>query len=147
MNWSAAARESGLWRFLKAGTADGVARLARVVRVEPPDDRAVAAACASSAIFGGIDRFVALLHRAWSDSRTARILDPCHRSWEARPIAARNRSIGIALLAASATDAALASWRRPAAGWLWLVVPALAAAFGLLMALAPDRGLREDGHQ
>ena len=44
---------------------------------------------------------------------------------------------------AVAVHLALTLWQGPIAGWLWLVIPAMAAVFGALFTLAPSRGLAD----
>jgi hypothetical protein len=53
------------------------------------------------------------------------------------------RGGGIALLTAVSVHLALTLWQGPIAGWLWLVIPAMAAGFGALFTLAPSRGLAD----
>jgi hypothetical protein len=59
-------------------------------------------------------------------------------TWRGLPGAQRRGAIGTVLLAGVATHLGLTAWQGLPSGWLWLVLPALAAGVGALYLLASD---------
>lgn len=70
-------------------------------------------------------------------ARTARA------AWQAQPVAIKQRALGIALIAAAATYGALATWKQDPPGWVWMIVPGLAMAIGLVLIAASPGGRQE----
>lgn len=96
-------------------------------------DDDVTAILQSSAVIGWAARLLASIPRA---ARSSRLLSPLGRAfelWQTSPPPSRQLALGLALVSASATHLALSMPRRPVPGWLWLIVPIAAAAFGLLL--------------
>jgi hypothetical protein len=139
--WTTAVRSSGLWRFLSVGVGDAVTRLARVTACEAPDEADVVRAVETSSVVAAIERVLDAVSAAARTSVVVRLATARSKAWLGQPLVRRARGAGVALLTAVAVHLALAFWQGPMAGWLWLVIPALAAAFGALLALAPSRGL------
>lgn len=105
-----------------------------------PDEAGVAEVLASSATLRGVATAINRLRAASGTSVFVAAAVARVSAWRDQSATERVRSTGIALLAAAATYISLSIWRRPVAGWLWLVIPGLAAAFGALMAAVPARG-------
>lgn len=142
--WNRAVRSSGLWRFVTLGTRDAVGRLARLTGPVPPDETGVSGVLESSATVRAISRLLDRMRVAAGTSVLVGAAVAQTAVWRAQSPADRMRSSGIVLLTAAGVYVGLSLWRRPVAGWLWLVAPVLAAAFGVLMAAAPGRALRTD---
>lgn len=130
---------SGLWRFLSVGISDAVRSLSRLTDRVGPDEAAVARVIESSATVAAVTRLRAHARTAARTSLIATAWRTAWREWREQSLSDRTRSTGLALLTAAGVHLGLSLWRRPVAGWLWLVVPVLAAAFGALMAVAPAR--------
>jgi len=139
--WRNAAGASGLWRFVAVGAGDAVRQLARLTAAASPDETGVASLVESSAAIGAVDRVLGLVVASARTSVIAGAAAMRWAAWRGQHPVDRTRNTGIALLAAAGVHMALSFWQRPVAGWLWLVAPALAAAFGALMVCAPSRGL------
>ena len=138
-SWWSAVRSSGLWRFVRVGTGDAVRSLARLTDRVGPDEAGVAGVIESSATITAVARVLSHLQVAAHTSVIAMAWSAQWTAWREQSPADRTRSTGVAFLAAAGVHLGLSLWRRPVAGWLWLVVPALAAAFGALMVVAPAR--------
>lgn len=60
-------------------------------------------------------------------------------AWRELPVPARQQAFGITLIAAAATYTGLALWKQDPPGWVWTIVPSLAAVIGgVLIASVPD---------
>jgi len=135
---------SGLSGFLRLGLADARERLTRITAFEPPDDAELAAVVEASAVVRLVARVVNTVRNAANHSAFANRACAVRGAWLRQLPAQRTRETGAALVTAASAHLALVFWQGRPPGWLWLVVPALAIAFGLLMALAPSRGLRDE---
>lgn len=60
-------------------------------------------------------------------------------TWRELAVPARQYACGVTLIVAAATYTGLALWKQDPPGWVWMVVPALAAVIGgVLVASVPD---------
>lgn len=143
--WSNAARASGLWRFTAVGVGDVARRLARLTAPEAPHEAGVVRVVEASAAVGAVDRALDRFRASAHTSVIVGALAARWAAWRGQPPVDRTRNTGIALLTAAGVHVALSLWQGPVAGWLWLVAPAVAAAFGALMAGAPSRAFSAEG--
>jgi hypothetical protein len=102
--------------------------------MKPPyRDDDVTAILQSSAVVG----FVAnLLTSVRSAAQSSRLFSPIRLAaafWQTSPSPSRQLALGILAASASSTHLVLSLIRRPAPGWLWLILPLAAGAFGLLL--------------
>lgn len=134
-----AASTSGLWRFVAAGVGDAVHRLSRFTVPTAPDETDALGVVETSVAVGSLDRALDRFRAAAGASVIVGVLAARWAAWRGQPPVARTRNTGIALLTAAGVHMALSLWQGPVAGWLWLVAPGVAAAFGALMACAPSR--------
>jgi hypothetical protein len=109
-------------------------------------DDDVTAILQSSVVIGWVARLLASVPRA---ALSSRLLSPIRRAsemWQTSLLPSRQLAVGIALLSGSTTHLALSMLGRPASGWLWLVIPLAAAAFGLLLIASGRPRTRHDAH-
>jgi hypothetical protein len=122
---------SALKRFWSAGARDADRRLAAVIAPQPfePADRYLR----RSTIVAAVDRATVALERWWQASRTGQssvwFADRVRRT----PRRERWQAIAIVLVVAVAVHVTLMMIQGPRPGWFWLIVPAMAALFGLLV--------------
>ena len=130
---------NALSRFLDGGLADAEQRIAR--RLPPPltDHPWVAHVVASGIVARGIARVIAAGRASLGSSRVLARLRPLAASWQAADWASQRRGLGVLLLAAVATHLVLVLASTAPRGWLWLILPGIAAAVGLLLLAAAPR--------
>ncbi len=90
----------------------------------------------SSIVVGAADRGLSAADRAVAHSTAARWLRQARERWRQLPHGLQQRAGGVALLTAAVVHVALALWRQTPPGWLWLVIPALSAAVGVVLLMA-----------
>lgn len=73
---------------------------------------------------------------AFYASRSGRALASAGEQWRALAAVERRRTIGLALIIAAGVHVGLQLVQGAPPSWLWLVVPALAVAHGLLQLIA-----------
>lgn len=73
-------------------------------------------------------------------SRLSRVLAPAAASWASLPHRERTFSVGLILVCAVVTHVALRLAQGAPGDWLWLIVPGIAAAQGLLLVAASKPG-------
>jgi hypothetical protein len=100
------------------------------------DERAVMALVEQSALARGAAGLAETLYGSLPHSRLASAWSHVALAWRSADRATRLRAAGIALLAAVVVHLAMSALRPPAAGWLWLVLPAIAVAEALLLIAA-----------
>jgi EamA domain-containing membrane protein RarD len=130
---------NALSRFLDAGLADAERRIAR--RLPPPltDHPWVANVVASGTVARGIARVIAAGRASLGSSRVVALLRPLAASWREADWAAQRRGLGVLLLTAVATHLVLVLASTTPRGWLWLILPGMASAVGLLLLAAASR--------
>jgi hypothetical protein len=114
--------------------------------VEAPDDAELVAVFETSGVVRGIERVADAVSVAGRGSVVLTMVAAARREWLRQSAVDRTRRAGIALISAATVHLMLVLWQGPLPGWLWLVVPALAVAFGALMVVAPARGLARERH-
>lgn len=100
-------------------------------------DRRVAAVIESSAIVGLLDRSLDHIWRAASSSVVASMAPAAARAWTALDVRVRRVAVGTMLIVAVAAHLVLTLATQVPPGWIWLVLPGIAGAIGLLLVAAP----------
>lgn len=81
---------------------------------------------------GAIDRIVAASHT----SVLLRLMRPVAAAWRHAPHPERLRAAGVTLIIASVVHVSLTIFQRLPDGWMWLVVPGIAVAQGVVLVAA-----------
>jgi len=120
-----------LKRFWSAGARDADARLAAVISPQPFEaaDRYLR----RSAIVAALDRATVALERWWRASRSGQRAAAFADALGHTPLWQQQQRIAVVLLIAAAVHVTLMMIQGPRPGWFWLIVPAMAALFGLIM--------------
>jgi hypothetical protein len=128
---------SAVSRFFGAGVRDAERRIAALTASRPDDEPRVVSQLESSAVFGVVSRAVNLLACAYESSAlvtmATRLID---HSYTSASWGCRRFSAGVVLVVAAATYVGLYLVQQSPTGWLWLVVPAMAAIIGALLIAA-----------
>ena len=125
MSVAKSAADSALWRFFAHGIQHAESRLRRLTQPDDARDAELIAVLEDSAVARAIEVVDARVHAARSTSVLWSALAPAPSGWRWGPL----------ILIAVATHAALMLPQGPV-GWLWMIIPALAAAAGLLLVLS-----------
>jgi len=122
---------NGLKRFWSAGARDADRRLAAVIAPQPfePADRYLR----GSAIVVALDRATVALERWWRASQSGQRAAAFAVALRHMPPRQQQQRIAVVLLSAAAVHVTLTMIQGPRPGWFWLIVPAMAALFGLLV--------------
>lgn len=102
----------------------------------PAGERWVVQVIESSALFGGADRAVARAWHAAGSSRTAASAQRLASAWGALGAPLRRLAAGVVLVSGSAAHLALTVTGPLPPGWMWMVLPGLYVALGLLLVAA-----------
>jgi hypothetical protein len=100
------------------------------------EERRVVHVIESSVLFGAADRAVARAWQAAGSSRAAALARRGVSAWRDLGTPLRRLGVGVALLSGTATHLALTLTGPPPPGWIWLVLPSLFTALGLLLVAA-----------
>jgi hypothetical protein len=100
------------------------------------EERRVVHVVESSVLFGAADRAVARVWQAAGSSKAAALARRVVWAWRALDTPLRRLGVGVALLSGTATHLALTLTAPPPPGWMWLVLPGLFIALGLLLVAA-----------
>lgn len=100
-------------------------------------DRRVAAVIESSVLFGMLASVLDAVFRAASGSVVVRLLARAAAGWRRLDLPSQRQMAGTTVLVAVAVHLALMLMTAAPPGWLWLVLPGLASAIGLLLVAAP----------
>lgn len=121
----------GLNRFVALGFADADARVGKFLtaRSSSAADRYLS----TSAVVRVLNKATYLLRDWWQASATGRTLQTITGEWQRQNWAARYEAVAVALLAAAAVHVVLTVISGPRPGWFWLILPALAAAVGIVI--------------
>lgn len=101
-------------------------------------NRRVIAVLESSKVLGVVDRLFGLVWRAATGSAVVGTAARLAKGWLGLDVPLRRRAVGTMLVVAVAVHLVLTVITQTPPGWLWLMMPAIFAAMGLLLALAPD---------
>lgn len=100
----------------------------------------VSSAVESSVIARALAVVAARTGHLYRGSRIAGVVERARAYWSALGMFERRRFVGLALTTAAAVHVALRLVQGPPADWLWLIVPGIGAAQGLLLVMASMRG-------
>ena len=91
---------------------------------------------ASSRVFGLVDGAAARIRRAAETSATVAAANRSRDGWRLLGWPVRRLLAGTVLLIGTAVHVGLTGWQTAPPGWLWLIVPGIAATCGLLLVAA-----------
>lgn len=117
-------------RFFSEGLRNAERRLPLIAPVTPREEEAVVAMVRSSVVVRLCDRVIDLGQSAW---RTSAVAGPLRAMWNEIAPSERCLLIGLALMVASTLHIGLVLWHERPIGWLWVIVPALALVWGVLL--------------
>jgi hypothetical protein len=100
----------------------------------------VAAVIKSSVVFGVFDRALGRVWQSASSSVAVAIATEAASAWSGLDTRVRRVAVGTMLIVAVACHIVFTLVTQVPAGWLWLVLPGIIGAIGLLLVAAP--GLR-----
>jgi hypothetical protein len=126
--------DNGLVRFFRLGARDADARVAafRDHSGAPATDRFIA----TSAIVTGLDVCFRRLETWWRASTAAEVAATATAAWSRTSGRKRHQAWGLFVLVAAGSHVAVTIAQGARPGWFWLVIPGMAAAFGLVLVAA-----------
>lgn len=130
-------------RLVNLMLRDAERRAARLTEPEQRDDRRVSAVLNGSAAVALVTGAVRRLSRTAEMSQANAIAQRAFNRWQSLAWMRQRARLGTVLLVAVGVHLALRIWQEPDPGWLWLIVPATAAAIGVLLivgSFAPEAG-------
>jgi hypothetical protein len=122
---------NALTRFYRLGAEDADRRVAAALA--PAPTTAVDRYLEHSRLIKTIDRATRVLQDWWFASASCRLLSRVRDGVVAAPFGERYRALAFVLLIAVITHIALMVIQGTRAGWFWMIIPALAAAFAALL--------------
>lgn len=125
---------SGLGEFWRRGAEDADRRVAGFLAPGPfgAADRYLK----SSVVVQRIDRLTRRLWSLASGSRAMRAASALRQAWARAGWRDRYQAIGLVLIVAVGVHLAAILLRGQESGWFWMIVPALAAIFALILLAA-----------
>jgi hypothetical protein len=125
---------NALTRFYRRGAEDADRRIAAFLSTPPIGvaDRYLL----SSAIGRRVYRRAGMLRSAWSSSETGRAASAAHDAWARAEWPERYRVIGLVLIVAVGVHVAATIMAGDRPGWFWLIIPALTAAYAVVVLMA-----------
>lgn len=130
--WNRAVAGSGLVRLLGGGLRDAECRLARLTAPSARDESRVVEIVGDSAVVRGAQRVAHSVTAAGGGSAIAGAVAAYVAPWAA---AWRARETGLVLTVAALTYIGLSRLGDVPPGWLWLILPLLAATAGVMLVL------------
>jgi hypothetical protein len=128
--------------FFVKGLRDAERRLPLLRPIQPDDQEAILTVARSSMTFRFIDRLVERIGRA---CETSIIVNLIGGTWAGMTTAQQRLLIGVGLIVASLVNVGLVGWHEAPPSWLWLVLPALAIALGILFLMFASTDREEHG--
>lgn len=125
---------NALTRFFVIGMQDADRRVAAALT--PPSNDPADRYIRQSAIVRTIDAVTVRLHDAWTASTAGRSARDLVTAFASRDRTARYRTIALIVLVSVLTHVVLTLAQGPRPGWFWLVLPALASAFAVIVLMA-----------
>ena len=131
-------------RLLECLVLAASARIGRSTEPDSVTDPACSAVLATSATIVRSEHLVRGLELVAEGSRSTAVLAALLGKWQALHWAERRRMSGTTVLVAAMVHLLLVLWAGTTPGWLWLAVPGVTLAVGLLLIVAsfPSRELR-----
>lgn len=118
-------------RFVVRGLRDAEVRLRRITRPDPAMEAEVVGVVEQSAVVRGLNAALLWVRASGGSSI---VVATVSRLWEQTAGAPHMRRLaGVVLLTAAVVHVLMMAAVGGAPGWLWLIVPGLAAAAGLLL--------------
>jgi glycosyltransferase involved in cell wall biosynthesis len=133
--------------FVVDGMRDAERRLGAITRRQPLDEAAVMDVVEGSAVTRTARRVVDVVAESARFSRASALWQRAAGQWSRGSLRQRRIALGLGAMTAATTHVALAVVVSPPVGWLWVVIPSVALAVGLLLiASAPPRGTGARAH-
>lgn len=126
-------------RLLNLILRDAEQRGSRLTAPERLHDPQMSAVLNGSAVFAMVDRGVRRLRRAAQTSEANAIAQRTFGRWHGLAWTQQRLMLGMTLLIAVGVHLGLRIWQEPDPGWLWLILPAIAAAIGALLVAGSRR--------
>ena len=126
--------DNAVTRFVREGAREADRSVAGWLSPKPLDatDRYLG----SSAVVQRVDGAFRKLSWWWANSRSAALMATAGIALSQLAHSERVRGVGLALVVAAVVHVAMMMAQGPRAGWVWLVVPALAGAIGVMLLVA-----------
>ena len=131
---------NALTRFVALGLRDADRRVATALA--PPALEPTDRYLRDGVVVSAIDRVTARLHAWWTASAAARLSRTLTETVTSEGRARRHQSVAVVVLTAIAVHVALTLLQGPRPGWLWLVIPSMAAVFAWLALATASRSAR-----
>jgi hypothetical protein len=128
--------------FFTQGLRDAERRLPLLRPIRPCDQEQIVSIVRSSRFFRFVDRWVDLIQRACVNSIA---VDRVRRTWTGIEVAQQRLMVGLGLMAAALVHVGLVWWHEAPPSWLWLILPALATALGVLLLMFASTERKEHG--
>jgi hypothetical protein len=116
--------------FFTKGLHDAEQRVSLLRPIRPEEQQALLTILRSSQVFRFIDLVVDRVTRAGD---TSMVVQSVRQLWSGTASAQKRLVGGIGLLVAASVHVGLVTWHEQPPSWLWLIVPGLAVAAGLLL--------------
>ena len=116
--------------FFTKGLRDAERRVSLLRPIRPEEQQALLTVVRSSQVFRFIDLVVDRVTRACD---TSVVIQSVRQISSGTASAQKRLAGGIALIVAASVHVGLVVWHEQPPLWLWLIVPALAVAIGLLL--------------
>lgn len=125
---------NALARFYQRGAEDADRRIAAILAAPPigETDRYLL----SSVVVRRFDRLTRVLRSLMSSSEAGRAASAAHSAWARADWPERYRAIGLVLIVAVGVHVAAMVMQGHQPGWFWLILPALASAFAIVVLMA-----------
>jgi hypothetical protein len=133
---------NALARFIKYGVEDADRRLAAALA--PVRDDTADRYLETSRFVMALERATGRLRDWWLASAAARIKTAAHDSVTCLSPATRYQLLACVLLIAVLSHVSLMLLQGPRPGWYWSVIPAMTAAFALLLLAGAESSRSED---
>ena len=127
---------NGLGRFVNAGLGEADQRIGRRLPPAVTDHPWVLDAIDSGVTARWVGRVITMGRAASESSVALHALRTMRSTWQSAHWSSRRRTVGLMFLTAVAVHGALVIWDERPVGWIWMIVPGLSAASGVLLMLA-----------
>lgn len=128
-------------QFFRDGFSDAEQRLAGITLGAPADDPRVTQVITASRAVGAVGRVLGIVGAAAESSAFVAAGREAVERWRHLAPPAQRLAGGVTLMTAAAVHVSLTLWRGITPGWLWLILPGMAAAVGgLLLAASGSAG-------
>jgi hypothetical protein len=115
--------------FFVNGLRDAERRLPLLRPIRPSDQQEIETIVRASWLFRVVDGAVDRLAHAWNNSVA---VGAVQRAWIGLELAEKRLLVGLVLVVAALVHVGLVWWHEVPPSWLWLILPALAAALGVV---------------